>query len=53
MLFPELLLELLEEDEEELDEEEELDDEATEVFCLGVSTLIFEIWRPLASHSPL
>ena len=33
--------------------EDELDDEATEVFCFGVSTLIFDICRPVASHSPL
>ena len=53
MLFPELLLELPEEDEEELDEEEEADEEVTEVFCLGVSTFIFDICFPVASHSPL
>lgn len=44
---------MLVEDEDELDEDDELDDEATEVFCLGVSTFIFDIWRPVASHSPL
>ena len=33
--------------------EELEDEEATEVFCLGVSTFIFEICRPVASHSPL
>ena len=53
MLLPELLLlELLDEDDE-LEDEEESDDEATEVFCFGISTFIFEICRPLMSHSPL
>lgn len=53
VLFPEsLLLELLL-DEDELEDDEELEDEATEVFCLVVSTFIFEICLPLMSHSPL
>ena len=40
VLFPELLLELL------LEDEDELDDEATEVFWLGDVTLIFETCCP-------
>lgn len=36
-----------------LDVDEEADEEVTEVFGLGVSTFIFDICFPVASHSPL